>query len=697
MMSRSWSSILIPFPRSWMNSKWGPPSSRFLVRSEFGFCGRMKSFCMKRRFKSTAKGSPFESIESLQSISTTTPPPPPTRRTSFSFPTFLRFSTWLLGTHTIGLVLFPTTLLSVYLSLLPTHLHQWFLQSVADQIKTNTGLSVNCAAPLEPVWREGCLRCRQLSLSRECAAEDQLTHFHVRAEHVDLSIDLLRWLSGFGWLSDIRMQGVRALIDRRHLDFSGVDPQTWLMRREPLSGDMDVLGLQIEDAHVTVWDHSQFRPYSLVLHHGQWSRVRLQWLLYDLLRPQRMMGELDGALFSLHPTRSRQSSDVDLNPSLVPFTSFIPSSSTPNPPTYRLKLTGLSVDMLNTGSTGPFAWIESGTVDLDVYMVHPSLRKNVAGDQTDFIDSDDLEEERKLVAELNDIRSKPLLRQGLEPLRQHLVADLKRKMRSMDGSIGKSGLEKGDQQAKHELAEADEDDPDREEANEQEGDENESVQQQAVKDVGAELKEFVEDEKVQFYFDIRLHNIRASIPTASTPSTSPSPSFPLIPTTLIRPIVAYLNAQPTSPRGRKTMAPPITGKFNIPLSHWNGSWTLYQARLLDKLSASVELTLAKMVVLQFGAYQRKGRRKRSSVVSATADPQSNQSDEEDLSEWDGVEGDDDEPEGRGLTLLARVGWYAMQAASEALLKTYSEHGTVPKHAPDEQQFVEFYNEMIWGL
>ncbi len=161
-----------------------------------------------------------------------------------------------------------------------------------------------------PKWKQGAIRFESVGV--KCTPETWLaylksrggdcedvdlnwTYWDLRIRSVDVTLSLWRWLEGRGLLTDCRVQGVRGELDRRHV--------TWLDDWQPVlraakPGDFELDRFVIDDLLVHVRNPT-FR-YPVSLFHGELPRLRKQWLLYDVLSADHLVGAFDECLFSVH-------------------------------------------------------------------------------------------------------------------------------------------------------------------------------------------------------------------------------------------------------------------------------------------------------------------------------------------------------------------------------------------------------------
>lgn len=147
-------------------------------------------------------------------------------------------------------------------------------------------------------------------------------------------------------------------------------------RRKHVPGDFELESLQLEDMLVTVLQPGGFRPYTVSVFSALFPCFRKQWLFYDMLCAESMVGMFDGCLFSCY-TAQRANTDNQADAMWKRMT--------------RFKIDDVKIDHLNAGVEGPFGWIYAGTVDITCDVRIPKepredvLRKLV----NDFVDKID--------------------------------------------------------------------------------------------------------------------------------------------------------------------------------------------------------------------------------------------------------------------------------------------------------------------
>ena len=102
----------------------------------------------------------------------------------------------------------------------------------------------------------------------------------------------------FGWL-------LNHFSDRRYVHWDPdhpLDPSAF--RHEGQPGDFELESLQLEDVLITVHQPGHFRPYTASIFRADMRTFRKQWMFYDFLAAENVVGQFDNCLFSLHKPQS---------------------------------------------------------------------------------------------------------------------------------------------------------------------------------------------------------------------------------------------------------------------------------------------------------------------------------------------------------------------------------------------------------
>lgn len=93
--------------------------------------------------------------------------------------------------------------------------------------------------------------------------------------------------------------------DRRYIHYDPdkpLDPATFRHSSRP--GDFELTSLEVEDVLITVYQPGAFRPYTFSIFRADLKTFRKQWMFYDFLSAENVVGQFDNCLFSLHKPQS---------------------------------------------------------------------------------------------------------------------------------------------------------------------------------------------------------------------------------------------------------------------------------------------------------------------------------------------------------------------------------------------------------
>lgn len=156
--------------------------------------------------------------------------------------------------------------------------------------------------------------------------------FDLNVDSIDVTLSLWRWFDGKGLVEDAVVKGVRGVLgmccisihynvnliafflDRRSIHWDPENPlDPALFRHTAKPGDFELDSLQLEDVLLTVYQPGNFRPYTASIFRADLRCLRKQWLFYDFLCAENVVGQFDNCLFSLHKPQSiGRTTDQDL-------------------------------------------------------------------------------------------------------------------------------------------------------------------------------------------------------------------------------------------------------------------------------------------------------------------------------------------------------------------------------------------------
>ncbi|OLL25784.1 Mitochondrial distribution and morphology protein 31 [Neolecta irregularis DAH-3] len=307
------------------------------------------------------------------------------------------FFTWILAGHVLWIVVGTTTFVSLAIAAINTvsaQVPEFLARSVGNYLTRQSGITVIFESAIVP--KSGKIQLNKVFASKrlnrirgrsygtmkkgspmaaataaatlvrtevdyqdwdfEAEAEDvNCTQFDLTIDTVDVTLSFMNWWNGKGLLHDVEIKGVRGVVDRTHVSWTGEEQSKFPkeLLRVHREGDFEIQSFRLEDLLVTVLQPNSFRPFQISIFSCELPRLRKQWMFYDFLCANSMSGSYDGSLFTLHPRQSQS------------------TSLTSTRQTSRFRIDDVKIDHLNRDISGPFGWIRSGTADFTADMIFP--------------------------------------------------------------------------------------------------------------------------------------------------------------------------------------------------------------------------------------------------------------------------------------------------------------------------------------
>lgn len=383
------------------------------------------------------------------------------------------------------------------------------------------------------------------------ATEDDgnYTQFDVTISEVNVTLSFGKWWNSTGLLKDVEVKGVRGVVDRTSVRWSGEQKDPLSYRHEYQPGDFEIEHFKLEDLLVTVHQPGGFRPFSVSIYSCELPQLRKQWLFYDFLSATHMSGSFDGSLFTIHPKQVHGAVAGDEK---------YVSDNLGEPSAWkkfsRLRIDGLRIDHLNRGVEGTFGWIYEGNVDIVSDVMFPAEPDESIGKvMSDFYD--------KMEEAVTSNRYLRILDQDLSRDRFTQIIN-NEPYTPAEGHLSSATSE---------------------------------AQEESTKEASASDSSPQSPDEVPRYIvmDLRIHlnDVRASVPMFSA-----TPDISYVNQNLVRPIVAYINAKHTYI--------PITCRIVKRHSDFDGSWTIFDCGLMDDMSAEVYTAFARDVEDQHSRVKR---------------------------------------------------------------------------------------------
>ncbi|THH00756.1 hypothetical protein EW026_g1821 [Hermanssonia centrifuga] len=309
------------------------------------------------------------------------------------------FVTWFFMSQTLWLFVGTTTFFSVVFATINSlRLQHHVARAISDYLTSETGITIFFESAIVPKWKDSRISFKNVYITRrpdaaarlladkntahhaargydvsnhpsnhEISDEDDeptkgnlhsedtnYSMFDLTVDSIDVTLSLARWLEGKGLIADAVVKGVRGVLDRGSVHWDPehpLDPASFRHIDQP--GDFELESLQLEDVLITIHQPDEFRPYTASIFRADIRTFRKQWMFYDFLSAENVVGQFDNCLFSLHKPQSiGRTTDQDLKDGQWARMS-------------RFRIDGVNVDHMQAMTTheGPISWITSGKLD----------------------------------------------------------------------------------------------------------------------------------------------------------------------------------------------------------------------------------------------------------------------------------------------------------------------------------------------
>ncbi|KAI0305655.1 mitochondrial distribution and morphology proteins-domain-containing protein [Multifurca ochricompacta] len=308
------------------------------------------------------------------------------------------FVTWFLVGQGLWILIGTTTFFSVVFAVANSfRLQAYVARAISDYLTSETGVTIIFESAIVPKWKDSRISFKSVYITRRPKIDankggesgrvahaaalgyDVSNHpanhtiddeedsgsryrhsdedikwsmFDLSVDSIDVTLSLWRWLDGKGLVKDAVVKGVRGVLDRRSVSWSpDLDPASFRHIAQP--GDFELESLTLEDVLITVYQPGGFRPYTFSIFRADVGMLRKQWLFYDFLKSEGIVGQFDNCLFSLHrPQSIGRTNEQDAKDG---------GWSTMS----RFRIDGVNIDHLQAMTTeeGPISWISSGKLD----------------------------------------------------------------------------------------------------------------------------------------------------------------------------------------------------------------------------------------------------------------------------------------------------------------------------------------------
>ncbi|QPG75741.1 hypothetical protein FOA43_003101 [Brettanomyces nanus] len=329
------------------------------------------------------------------------------------------FVSWMLAGNIVLLIIGTTTFFSLLLYTLNTMLAQEMVAEwVGNLITKNSNLTVTFENAIVPDWKDGKIQFKNCTVSRRPRNKEMFkkknktipskglfsrwstsrqknkvestkpvyddgcyTQFDLTLEEVNISLSFKKWLNGRGILKEVSSKGVRGVIDRTHVYWEEGDSAT-NYKNVAQPGDWEINNFKLEDVLLTMLNGGGFRAFSISIYNCEIPLLRKNWLMFDILNSKHISGSWDGSLFTMNRLQRVDSfneekkidREVNIHLGRNKYRRLDLMNDESFSKVTRFRIDNLKIDHLNAGMSGPFGWINKGTVDMIADVIVP--RKN---------------------------------------------------------------------------------------------------------------------------------------------------------------------------------------------------------------------------------------------------------------------------------------------------------------------------------
>ncbi|EPZ35016.1 hypothetical protein ROZALSC1DRAFT_27525 [Rozella allomycis CSF55] len=244
---------------------------------------------------------------------------------------------------------------------------------IADSLSKRCGCEVSIESSIVPRWGERKIQLSNIHikknpLKKEDGMSDNeynklnnFTKYNVFIETFEFSLSLSRLLTGESFIKSCTISGMRGEI--------GLDWEGWIPERlKPNQIDLDIKNVVLKDCKFTLL-YDNFRPYNVYIISSNLPRLRPQWLMYDILNAESIVGMYENSLFSMY----------------APQFGLI-NNQTKESIEYKnirhLKIDGIPIDHFTWNALPPFGWVREGSVDVSCVIQLPLSEREILSEES---------------------------------------------------------------------------------------------------------------------------------------------------------------------------------------------------------------------------------------------------------------------------------------------------------------------------
>lgn len=271
----------------------------------------------------------------------------------FNVDDFSAFFSWFILSHIIWIIVGTTT----FFSLLFLGLNSLFTRELVGNAMgkllmwMNPSFRILFEDAVVPGWKDGMIEFKKVKIE---TVDEHGLQLKLDVESIKLTLSFTKWKDLKGIVENVEIQGLTGVIDRRN-----VNPDTpevdWFENK-----GYEIESLRIVDSMVHVYQPDSDEPLKIALYNCEIPKVRVRWLLLDVLNAVDISGSLNGSLFTIHKRQHQLAYVTDVENDVNPWKKIM---------RYRLDPIELSSIGINTTM---FNWLVGGKVDILADIMPPA-------------------------------------------------------------------------------------------------------------------------------------------------------------------------------------------------------------------------------------------------------------------------------------------------------------------------------------
>ncbi|KAL3236724.1 Mdm32p [Nakaseomyces bracarensis] len=280
---------------------------------------------------------------------------------------------WLVLSQILWVVVGTTTFLSLLIMAFNTVFAKEMvgetLGNILNHNKYIRGIDVTFRDATVPEWGKKLIRFNNVRMKSNDKDDTQGVTLDLQLHRVEVSLSVMKWLSGKGLVNDISIFGISGDISINDKKESNVESLiNWVTESNPT---YELTNFTINDSSTVVHDKAKGKSLKMSIYNLEIPRLRFDHLLTDIFSADVLVGAVNDSLFNIHKRQNK----------LLPAFFLENGSQTNNSNEAserftNLRLNAININELNLNHTGAFNWIEDGIIEISADIMIPEVNDN---------------------------------------------------------------------------------------------------------------------------------------------------------------------------------------------------------------------------------------------------------------------------------------------------------------------------------